>query len=778
MRPRPRWREPRRTALAILATALLLGAPSSLRAQAGDSAAVWVLLTGELAAPADAPPALGAAALERRARQGIQLRDGDRPIGPVAIRTLEGAGLRVRHVSRWLRAVSGMATPAAVARLRALPGVADVRPVATLGAPPSPVVAPAAAPPDSFYGPSLSQVQALRVPLAQDFGLDGAGVAIALLDTGFRDDHEALLGRTVIAARDFIQGDTVVRNQPGDAASQADHGTRVWSVLAGLAPGELVGPAHGARFLLAKVDDVPTEPPADEDRWVAALEWADSMGARLVNSSLGYRTFDDGSGYPSGALNGDSALATRAADEAARRGILVVTAVGNQGPAAGTLVVPSDADSVIAVGAVTGALTPAGFSSRGPTADGRVKPDLVAPGVGVVTAQPGTFAGYGTASGTSFATPLVAGAAALVMQAWPQLTGDAVRQALILSATHPSPQQGIGYGVPDALAAVVFPGGLVAQPGPGVAPGEVLSRLDAGFAWSAPLVLPAARPISYVVQVAAQPAFASPIAADTVEEATSLTLGRPLPSGEGLWWRVVALTAAGDTIPGRAVGPFAMAPWVRLLTLADATGSFTADPTPTLRWAPLPAPPPAGPLTFDVEVLTGDRGQVVRRITGLVDTVTAVPQPLDYNVSYLWRVIARSPTGVADTVESAAAFVVTSVGAPPVTLLYQNFPNPFPRPATPHTRIWFDLARRSEVRLEVFDVRGRMLRRLIPSQPGCGTVVLDPGAYGRVQGGDPPCVLTMWDARTGSGEEVPAGVYVIRLVTDHGSHTVRTLYRP
>src|SRR5207247_6214951 len=163
-------------------------------------------------------------------------------------------------------------------------------------------------------------------------------------------------------------------------------------------------------------EDVRRETRGEEDNYVAALEWAASIGVDIASSSLGYLAFDNGFSYTPSQLNGDVAVTTVAADSAAARGILVVTAAGNEGPGFRTLVTPGDADSVITAGAEDSLGTIASFSSRGPTADGRLKPDLTAPGVAVCTVAGGPL---GRLSGTSFATPILAAAAALVKQLHP-----------------------------------------------------------------------------------------------------------------------------------------------------------------------------------------------------------------------------------------------------------------------------------------------------------------------------------------------------------------------
>ena len=212
------------------------------------------------------------------------------------------------------------------------------------------------------------------------------------------------------------------------SSSQNLHGAQVLSLLAGYHPDHFIGVAPDAEYILAKteLDDNMPEMPSEEDRWVAGLEWADSLGAQVVNSSLGYNRWDDGTGYSPADLDGETALTSVAAALAVRRGIVVVVSAGNEANRDWHYItMPADADGAIAVGAVdvpgSGERVPqiASFSSRGPTADGRIKPDVVAPGSGVVVADL-RRGGYVRRGGTSFAAPLVSGVCALLLQKNPE----------------------------------------------------------------------------------------------------------------------------------------------------------------------------------------------------------------------------------------------------------------------------------------------------------------------------------------------------------------------
>jgi subtilisin family serine protease len=309
---------------------------------------------------------------------------------------------------------------------------------------------------DLDYGTSFDQLNQIKVPFLHDVGLDGRGVIVAVLDAGFDNlPHEAFATTRILATRDFVNGDTGVGD--GDVG-EGSHGTATLSVLGGYRPGQLIGPAYAASFLLAKTENTESETPVEEDNWAAAAEWAESMGADVISSSLGYLEFDRPfTSYTAADMDGETAVSTRAADLAGERGVVVVNSAGNEGPntAHNTLGAPADGDLVLAVGAVTSSGSRASFSSVGPTADGRIKPDVAAQGVGVKVAAPNSTTGYLSANGTSFSCPLTAGVVALLLQANPQASVDQVFQALRSTATQAGrPDHLLGYGVVDALAAL------------------------------------------------------------------------------------------------------------------------------------------------------------------------------------------------------------------------------------------------------------------------------------------------------------------------------------
>jgi subtilisin family serine protease len=304
-----------------------------------------------------------------------------------------------------------------------------------------------------------------------DLGFHGEGVLIAMLDTGFNNlGHPAFAGLNVLATHDFVNNDINVSDQTGQMGS-GSHGTLTLGAIAGFAPGELIGPAFAATYILAKTENTQWERHIEEDAWVAAAEWADSIGADIISSSLVYLGgFTNGeTGYTWQNMDGDTAIITIGADIAASRGMLVVNAAGNNGFVSApqnTLAAPADGDLVLTVGATDNQGTRASFSSVGNTTDGRTKPDVMAMGQSVATVDP-LSAFYIDATGTSLACPLVAGAAALVLQARPLASNIMLMNALRSTATnHASPNRTYGWGVIDALAAKnAIPTGVAGSPG-------------------------------------------------------------------------------------------------------------------------------------------------------------------------------------------------------------------------------------------------------------------------------------------------------------------------
>ncbi len=413
--------------------------------------------------------------VSQRALRRVSLRSTKDPSSslllPVCGRYIESIiplVMRVRHVSRYFNAVSAEASCGNISGICSLEFVKKVSVVAVFRKKRIPATAAARGdfhgsrmtdPYFSKYGESLDQLDMLHVTDLLELGYDGSGsktgnppVLICVLDTGFDLDHEALEGVNVVAEYDFVQSDSVTSDEVDDIPGQDEHGTRVLGTIAGFHEGDLIGPACGAEYILAKTEirNDPFDVTVEEDNWVAGIEWAEGLGADIVTSSVGYVNW-----YHPAMMDGDTPLCTQAADIAASLGVVVVNAVGNRGFYGDTsMVAPADGDSVIAVGAVDRHGVIAYFSSRGPTSDGRIKPDLTAMGVGVRTVDGSTRKGYGNYDGTSFAAPLISGLCALLLELHTDWTPAQVLEALITTSSRKdSPDNSYGYGIPNGLDA-------------------------------------------------------------------------------------------------------------------------------------------------------------------------------------------------------------------------------------------------------------------------------------------------------------------------------------
>jgi subtilisin family serine protease len=474
----------RRQALRAAAVVLLLCLSAAGSVAAADARPYWVFL----AKPSLQDASKNSLALSPRAvrrlekvghHAGADLRD--RAISESELAPLRERGVPIRLSSRWLRAVSVVLTDAEVRDLDADRRVVSVRPVLRFvrdAAPPTEIVDagtprvamrnltadqdPASRDPRTLEGPDYGdcweQLEMLGVPELHRLGYSGLGILIALFDTGFYKTHQCLSRLSLIAERDFACGDRETQYQPGETCLPRDadsHGTYTWSALGGFAPGQQLGAAYRASFVLARTEEIGHEVHLEEDSYIAALEWADSLGVDIVSTSLGYRRFDDGSAYTIDQLDGETIPITQATAIAAERGILVVTAMGNDGPDASTLVAPADGKRVVAVGAVDFGSAIASFSSRGPTGDGRIKPDVSANGVMTACALAETPGSYGRIPGTSLATPLIAGLSALLLESHPAWTPDSVISALHASGDHANaPSNSVGWGIADGPVAL------------------------------------------------------------------------------------------------------------------------------------------------------------------------------------------------------------------------------------------------------------------------------------------------------------------------------------
>lgn len=306
------------------------------------------------------------------------------------------------------------------------------------------------------YGMTKEQIDLLNLDCLHQKGFTGKGVTIAHFDDGY-DGFDQLKAFEYARVNNYLKGVYDFHaDGPLKYKGNGSHGTNTISIVHGYLPGEYIGAAYDANLLLARTEYVPTETHKEEQNWKYAVDWALENGADVITSSLQYNTFDKGEGnYDYKDFDGNTSVIAKAADYAAEKGILVVTIQGNYGTQDWYyLATPGDADSVLTVGAVGVDGKKAGFSSFGPSADGQVKPDVMAVGFQTTIIEPSGNIRRG--NGTSFAAPAIAGMVACLKQAHPQRSNMEIITAVRQSAdryTQPAVKEGYGYGIPDACKA-------------------------------------------------------------------------------------------------------------------------------------------------------------------------------------------------------------------------------------------------------------------------------------------------------------------------------------
>ncbi len=396
-------------------------------------------------------------ALQRQAAVGHVPTVADLPVSAAYKQQLSAAGVKIVGSSRWINALS-VETTLSLRQLKSIcPAVAGMQKVGKFSRhayETSIEAVTSATRVDSIaYGQALGQTNQLNLQCLHSRGFTGRDVLIAVFDAGFlRMDTIAafdslwLQGR-VLTYRDFVNQDTTIFDEH-------NHGMNVASTIVANLPGIMVGTAPHATLILARTENVFSETHQEEDNWLMAAEWADSLGADQIHSSLGYTTFDPGEGdFVYADLDGNTTIISRAADMAAARGILVVNSAGNEGGGPWRHIsAPCDGDSVLCVGAVDITGSYAGFSGVGPSADGQIKPDVVAMGLNV--AAVGNTGVVGNTSGTSFSAPIMSGFAACLRQAHPLRSNMQILRAIQQSASqYTNPDSLLGYGIPDACKA-------------------------------------------------------------------------------------------------------------------------------------------------------------------------------------------------------------------------------------------------------------------------------------------------------------------------------------
>lgn len=415
---------------------------------------------------------LSARSLARRQRAQVPVLEEDLPVDPAYLKALRATGVQVHSTSRWLNAAAIIADTNTVKLVRKLPFVRQVEYIGKHIYPKNPPnrlpkrrtvwdSIPSAGKRATALGYAAYQNAQLGQPFLYWAGHRGEGIWVAVMDGGFINvDTMPFFDSIAIKGRLFQGWDFVERD--GAVFESAQHGTSVLSVMAANLPGYFVGTAPDATYFLVKTEDTGGEFPVEETNWIAGAEWADSIGVDIINASLGYTHFNDTSlNHRYRDLDGRTAIGSRGAAIAARKGMIICNSAGNSGDEPWRYIgVPADAPGVIAVGAVDAEGKRAGFSSVGPTPDGRIKPDLCAPGDQVVVAGYSGTA-LGMSSGTSLASPMLAGALASLWSAYPEKTAAEILAAAFDNAddrAKPTPQR--GYGVPDMAQALLQLGGF------------------------------------------------------------------------------------------------------------------------------------------------------------------------------------------------------------------------------------------------------------------------------------------------------------------------------
>ncbi len=417
-------------------------------------------------------------ALQRRARYNIAIDSADLPVTARYIDSIRLAGaVTILNTSKWLNQVAIFTTDAAaLTKINAFPFVKSSAPVGSFAANNliinnkfetelSAEIPAKAAPPTSpqnltqfyNYGLSNGQVKIHKGDFLHNHGFRGEGMRMAIMDAGFFNYltlptfDSIRTNNQILGTWDFVTNNASVNEDNS-------HGMQCLSAIAANMPGSFIGTSPKTSFYLYRTEDVATEYPIEEQNYAAALERADSIGADVGSTSLGYFTFDNAAlNYTYSDMNGNTSISARAADMAAKKGMLLIIAAGNEGASAWHyLITPSDADSVLSIGAVDTLGNVASFSSYGPSSDGQVKPGVAAVGRSAIVANPTTGQPqYG--NGTSFACPNMAGLSTCLWQAFPEENNMGIISALQQSASKATaPDDRVGYGIPDMKKAFVL----------------------------------------------------------------------------------------------------------------------------------------------------------------------------------------------------------------------------------------------------------------------------------------------------------------------------------
>lgn len=441
---------------------LLLSVLCVFEAEAKDMYRFRVYLNGkgESGCTIDKPEGfLSEKAITRRLKHNIEITEADLPISNAYLDSLTSVGCTPVVHSRWLSTVVVESEDSLIVdKLEVMSIVDSVKWVwkgTVCGGVSEEMESHIGTLPhkdellDEPYGYALKQIKMLNGIKLHEKGFLGQGMSVAVIDAGFQnvDKIEAFESLTILGTHNFVDSSESVF--VGD-----DHGTKVLSCMAANAQGLMIGTAPKASYWLIKSEDSRSEFPVEEDYWAAAVEFADSVGADVISSSLGYYTYDgEGMGYSQAALDGNTALISRVARLAAEKGILLFCSAGNEGNGSWEKITfPSDAAGILTVGSITMDKKKSAFSSIGFTSDYRVKPDVVALGTGSCVIDPWGSIRY--VNGTSFSTPILAGLGVCLWQALPWLSNYEIIELLRESSTqYKRPDAELGYGIPDVYKA-------------------------------------------------------------------------------------------------------------------------------------------------------------------------------------------------------------------------------------------------------------------------------------------------------------------------------------
>ena len=407
-------------------------------------------------------------ALQRRSREGIQADSLDLPVSGKYLIEVAGLSNYILYSSKWMNAAVLVADQAAVSEIVALPFVEKVELVAPgfLANPGARIrykVFASVTLETNCENPKLNtrelaisdsdydfQNQLIGIDKMHEEGFTGKGVTVAVFDAGFPGTNTASSLSQLISNGQIVGQRDFVRPWNAEVFMDNQHGTNVLSLIAANEPGKLVSGAFDSDYILVITEEVATEYRVEEYNWVRGAEYADSLGVDIINSSVGYWDFDDPAmNYSLEDLDGNTAVITKGATVAAQKGILIVNSVGNYGGrGTSSLVAPADANGILSVGSVNTDLSRSGFSSQGPTGDGRLKPELAAFGASPVLIR--SNGSVGSSNGTSFSAPQIAALAAGLWEARPDWTKDELIDNLLRSATqYENPDNLLGYGIPN-----------------------------------------------------------------------------------------------------------------------------------------------------------------------------------------------------------------------------------------------------------------------------------------------------------------------------------------